>query len=271
MNVVFIGLGRMGVVQARLARAFGDHLCFGCDTDPSARTSFHEEFNIPVSSQVQDLDGVDLIWITVNDDAIENVAATLEKCDRERLVVLHTSGALSSEVLSRHLKKASCASFHPLMACPLRETSDDACVSAYRGVIHAYEGDAAACDIARKLIERIHGDGVQIQNKIRYHAGAVFASNYLLACLHAGCTLLEKSGLTHEQALRGALQMARQNFDAVEKSSLDRALTGPVKRRDFATIQKHEDALADQPDLLALYRALKVETQKLAGYREAEK
>ena len=272
MRMGFIGLGRMGVVQARLARHFGDAIAFGVDRDAAACAYFAREFSAPVVPTIAQAGSglpapVDVLWVTVCDGAIGDVAAELGARIPASCVVLHTSGALSSDVLRQALPQCACASFHPLMACPLKEVRDDECVRAYDGIIHAYEGDDAACAVCQKLLERLHGDGVQIETRYKtlYHAGAVFSSNYILACLHTGCLMLERCGLSPEQAVRAALRMCRQNLDAVESSSLADALTGPVKRRDWETIRRHEAAIeADMPTVLALYRELKAATERLA-------
>jgi predicted short-subunit dehydrogenase-like oxidoreductase (DUF2520 family) len=55
------------------------------------------------------------------------------------------------------------------------------------------------------------------------------------------------------QALVPLAEGALRNV--VHKGTVD-GLTGPVRRGDAPTIQRHLDALRDRPDLAALYRAL---------------
>ncbi len=98
MKVAIIGLGRMGIVQARLARYFGDTLCFGVDCEPVARDYFIQEFGVPTFSDVHagNYASVDLLWITVKDDVIGHVAQELVQFIPSSCIVLHTSGVLSS-------------------------------------------------------------------------------------------------------------------------------------------------------------------------------
>ncbi|MBO4350285.1 MAG: DUF2520 domain-containing protein [Proteobacteria bacterium] len=261
MNIAIIGTGRMGVTQAHLARCMHDHILWGADCSPQARAQFEDIFGVPVYADIHSPDyaHVELLWLTVKDSDIESVARTLSVALPKSVVVLHTSGVLPSTIIKNHLPNNPCASFHPLMTCPLCEVSDLECVHAYQGVVHAYEGDESALEICRILAARLHAKGVQIQpeRKILYHAAAVFSANYPTVLIDISVKLFEECGFSHEQAIESATLMCQQLLRSIATSGPCEALTGPLKRRDYKTVEAHIHALADHPNELLVYQVLK--------------
>jgi predicted short-subunit dehydrogenase-like oxidoreductase (DUF2520 family) len=88
-----------------------------------------------------------------------------------------------------------------------------------------------------------------------YHAGAVFASNYLVTLQRAAASLFEAAG-----APPAALEplMRRTIENAFE-------LTGPIARGDWATVDAHRAAIhRHRPELAHLYETLAGATVALA-------
>ena len=100
MRIAIIGAGRMGFVQARIARFFGDEILCCVEPQDEARGAFEGEFHrkgyVDVASARAALEDADLIWCTTVDGAIECVGKRLGAYAL-RGVVLHKSGALSSK------------------------------------------------------------------------------------------------------------------------------------------------------------------------------
>ena len=267
MKIGIIGLGRMGFVQARLGRYFGDEILWGCDKCFQACEEFHREFHVPVSSDIANIDfgQCDVVWITVNDDEIENCASVISGKLVKGTTVFHTSGVMDSTILKSHLPLQCCASYHPLQACPVKNCTDKACVDAYLGVIHSVEGDTDAISIAKSLIERLGARFVQINasDKVLYHAAAVFASNYPLILMDIAVQLFEKCGFDEDSAISACRLMLTQVVKSLGSSSIQDALTGPIKRKDLCTIRRHESALEKYPEYLRLYDMLKEADEKM--------
>lgn len=265
MNIAFIGLGRMGILQARLARASHDSILWGFDSSQSASIWFNNEFHTPATPSISPslFQNLDLLWITVNDDAIEDVAKSIAKMLQPQTVVLHTSGALSSCILKKHLPYSPCASFHPLMACPLKSIDDSEALKIYDHVVHAFEGDQTAITLCSTLVSRINAIGVHIkpEQKTLYHAAAVFAANYPLTLINITSQLFQHCGFSNDLALISAQKMCQQALNSLNiAQNCSLALTGPVKRNDLNTIKAHETALADFPETLEVYNLLKIAT-----------
>jgi predicted short-subunit dehydrogenase-like oxidoreductase (DUF2520 family) len=51
----------------------------------------------------------------------------------------------------------------------------------------------------------------------------------------------------------------------LKRTGPDQALTGPAARGDLGTIERHLEALRDDPELQAIYRALADRAMKLAS------
>lgn len=270
MHIAIIGTGRMGIAQARLARLNGDTIAFGIDTDSNARKFFETTFDIKCFSTISDANwnAVELVWVTVCDDQISEIARQLYSHIPSSCVVFHTSGLHTSQCLRQHLPYHPCASIHPLMSCPLKTLDDAACYETYRGVIHTLEGDEAALKIADILVARLNGQGVRItkEQKPLYHAAAVFASNYPVILLQMAVEIFEQCGFAHLDALAGARRLFSQSALSCQIAEPIEALTGPAKRRDLTTIQKHMEALADDSMHIEAYRTLLKATQRMIGW-----
>ena len=261
MRIAIIGTGRMGFTQAHIARAMHDEILWAVDSSAEARVHFNDCFHVQTFDNVASphYSDVDLLWLTVKDSDISTVAHSLPDALPDSLVVLHTSGALSSDCLKHYLPHQSCASFHPLMTCPLCDVSDRACVDAYHGVVHAAEGDPSALEICKILTDRLCGKFVVIdpEKKILYHAAAVFSANYPTVLIDISANLFQACGFPSELALSSATSMCRQLLSSLDVSSPVDALTGPIKRRDFDTVRAHLSALQNYPDEKQVYEVLR--------------
>ena len=93
--------------------------------------------------------------------------------------------------------------------------------------------------------------------KAVYHAGGVFACNYLAALIEAAMRAHEKAGIPRAASLRALEPMVRETVDAIFEKGPARALTGPVSRGDVATIRRQLAQIAEwNPDMAGLYRGL---------------
>jgi predicted short-subunit dehydrogenase-like oxidoreductase (DUF2520 family) len=122
------------------------------------------------------------------------------------------------------------------------------------GVTFGVEGDPAAVTVAAELTRSVGGEVLHIRpgHKASYHAAAVFASNYVVACLHAAQQQLAAASDGVE--FGALLSLARSAIDGVERHGLERGATGPLTRGDTGTIRAHLAAL--DPARSRLYRAL---------------
>ena len=207
----------------------------------------------------------DVIILATPDDAIGNAAAALaeQKAVSSHQVVLHLSGLLDRTALTAVAGTgAGLGSFHPLQTIAEPTSAPARLIGAYAGV----EGDprAEAEGEWLALMLGMHPIRLTAAAKPAYHAGAVFAANYLVALAGVAERLALEAGVSPADASRLYLPLLRgaaSNLDAGAAS----ALTGPIVRGDLETIRAHLAALGAEDR--ELYRRLGLATLPLA--REA--
>jgi predicted short-subunit dehydrogenase-like oxidoreductase (DUF2520 family) len=198
---------------------------------------------------------VDLILLAVPDDAVFGAARELATSDLVGLrhTVLHLSGVLDrSALLALDQSGAALGSFHPLQTFTDPETAP----ARLQGAIATVEGDDRAVQTAERLARALGLRPIRIasESKIRYHAGAVFASNYIVAVAEVARQILVDAGLPPESAWQGLQGLIRGTFESLAAGAPVTALTGPISRGDVATVRKHLAALRGEQ--ASLYRAL---------------
>lgn len=198
-----------------------------------------------------------VVLIATPDSVIADVAADLARLGGNEWrgkVVLHTSGALDSSALQALAGAGAAAgTIHPMQTFSGQSVPDLA-----RSVF-GIEGSPAALKVARKMIRQMGGVPVRLSgaNKAAYHAAGTFACADVLALVETATRLLMSQGFKRRQATRALLALTRQMLDNLERIGPRAAWTGPITRGDFATVQRHVDALSDfPPEYLDAYKAL---------------
>jgi predicted short-subunit dehydrogenase-like oxidoreductase (DUF2520 family) len=199
------------------------------------------------------LDEVELVFLTVPDDAIGAVAASIHLYSGQAIV--HTSGLLGPEVLAPALAAGTQAgTFHPLVAFADTERA----VAALKGATIALEGDDQLVALLARLAEAVGATPVRLApgSKAAYHAAAVLAAGGLVALLDAIVELGRVAGLAEAAALDVYTPLARQTIDNARALGVRAALTGPATRGDVGTLRAHLAELGrSAPGVLPLYVA----------------
>ncbi|HET8931606.1 MAG TPA: DUF2520 domain-containing protein [Acidimicrobiales bacterium] len=187
----------------------------------------------------------DVVVIATPDRAIAEVAAAIEP-DAGALVV-HVAGSVGLEVLAGHPRRGA---LHPLVSIP------DPVTGAIRlrdGAWFAVAADHDA-DLALlgSIVAALHGHSAAVADADRaaYHAAAVVASNHLVALMGQ----VERIAATTGVPVEAFAKLASQTLDGLATATPTDALTGPVRRGDWATVARHLDALApaERPGYAAL-------------------
>jgi predicted short-subunit dehydrogenase-like oxidoreductase (DUF2520 family) len=198
---------------------------------------------------------VAVVILAVPDDAIPPLAHMLGASGRVHAeqVVLHLSGSRGHEVLqSLAASGAGLGSLHPLQTL----VEPDRAPLHLRGAWAAVEGMPRAVETAERLARAVglRPFRVRAQDKARYHAGAVFASNYFVVVEWVAEQLLRQAGLSEAEAWAALRPLVRGTLDNLVREGPLQGLTGPVLRGDSETVARH---LAVLPEEVArLYREL---------------
>lgn len=195
-----------------------------------------------------------LVWICVPDDAISDIAHQIvSRADWRHKVVVHSSGALASDVLwpLKHAG-AEVASAHPLM------TFVNLPAPNFKKVPFAIEGDSKALTMIAAIVSSLGSKPFRIdkQFKAAYHVFGFFCSPALIALLAAAQHVGALAGLDEVRSRQLMEPIVRQTIKNCFRSTPQEAFSGPMRRGDVATIQKHLETLKREPNLLGLYRAL---------------
>ncbi len=223
-QVLIIGAGRAG---SSLARALRD---VGCDVEgPVGRG-----YDLTTIAAA-----ITTIVIATSDDAISSVAAKIPSS--ERRLVVHLSGSLGVDALAPHPRRAS---LHPLVPLPTTELGAQRLTS---GITFAVAGDTQV----QELVSVLRGKVLDVDDddRVRYHAAACVAANHVVALMGHVERIAASAGLP----LEAFLDLTRAAVDDVARFGPRNALTGPVSRGDWATLDRHVESL--DPSERASYRA----------------
>jgi predicted short-subunit dehydrogenase-like oxidoreductase (DUF2520 family) len=212
------------------------------------------------SNKLNKLPPTDLVIIATPDDQIELVARELSRISSSHTkvrTVLHTSGALSSTILSPLAELGwRTGSIHPLVA--VSEPRSGA--KALRGAFWCIEGDKEAIRSAQRIVHDLKGQSFSLaaKHKPLYHAAAVMASGNMVALFDVALEMLGQCGLGAKEAHRVLLPLVESTIRNLSVSQPARALTGTFARGDLATVKRHLEALSASgiSDALELYRLL---------------
>jgi len=198
-----------------------------------------------------------VILISVPDSAIQQVVAQLADFGQEELrkrIILHTSGALSSDVLSPlRILGATIGSFHPLQSFSGIGTAG------LEGHLIVVEGDMPAVRLSRSIARAFGAHAVTLESSAKplYHAAASMSAGQVLTLMEAAVDLFVSVGIKRREALRALLPLTRRVLENHERLGARAAWTGPLARGDYGVIAAHEAALRKLPgEYLDAYRAL---------------
>ncbi|HYJ88831.1 MAG TPA: Rossmann-like and DUF2520 domain-containing protein [Pyrinomonadaceae bacterium] len=217
-----------------------------------------------------------LTLITTPDDAIEQTAQNLAVLEKRRAnlkpgktrgrIVLHTSGALSSVVLSPLAELGfHTGSLHPLVSVSdPRSGAED-----LRGAFYCVEGDRVATKLAQRIIGDFGGKSFSIApaSKALYHAAALTAAGHLTALIDLAMEMLASCGLSRSAAQKVLMPLVESAVHNLKNSPPEKALTGTFARGDVATVRRHLEALSgdEHAEALKVYKLLGLRSLRLAG------
>ena len=212
---------------------------------------------------------VELLFLATPDDALgETVERIASLPDARARVALHTSGALSSELLAPLRGRGyRIGSMHPLAA--VSETRAGA--RSLRRAFYCVEGDARAVRDARRVVRDLGGRSFTIapEDKALYHAAAVLTAGHVVALFDTALDTLRRCGLNERRAREVLLPLLRGTVENLSTQTPERALTGTFARGDLKTVLNHLRALQKGRDeaTLAAYVALGERSLGLAARR----
>ncbi len=267
-NIAIVGAGRVGTLMGKfLSEVIGHEIIAVVSRSEESLRRFQERVKVEFSTKfIGDLpDNVEVVFITTPDSAIGSVAheiSELKNLNFKNLVVYHTSGVMSSDVLYKIRERgAEVGSLHPIYSVSHFDYSQDE----IKKIKFALEGSERIYDITRWIFYGFDKNIVLIEKsqKILYHIACVFASNYLISLLNAVDEIFERAGINFDHKF--LIPLVDASLKNANEFGPIKSLTGPIERGDIETVKLHLDELKGKfPEILPLYSSLAIETIRVA-------
>lgn len=231
VTIVFIGFGN---VNQQLCRAFR------ASNDVFVKQVFNRNFikfaapyeGISFTDSLSTLEEADIYIMGIPDDAIASVSENLPFQNR---LVVHTSGGITIDNLSPKNRKGV---FYPL------QTFSKNRKVVFDNIPICIEAESTSdLEILEKLGNIISENVMEISSEKRaeLHLAAVFVNNFVNYLYEIGSKLLKEKNLPFQLLQPLILETAQK----IEDLSPKEAQTGPAKRGDEKTIEKHLKLLGD--------------------------
>ncbi len=233
INVVFLGFGNLN-----------QHLCRALNRveNVSVKQVFNRNFinflspfeSIPFTDNISKLVEADVYIIGIPDDGIAVFSESLPF--RNKLCV-HTSGGVAMNKLSIQNRRGV---FYPLQTFSKQREVD------FNNIPICIETeDRNDLKLLRQLGTAISENVVEISSdkRVKLHLAAVFVNNFVNYLYKIGSDILKEEDLPFELLKPLIMETASK----IENLSPAEAQTGPAKRNDKKTIEKHLQLLGDSP------------------------
>ncbi len=187
----------------------------------------------------------EIFLVAVSDEALEEVSASIKI--PPHAIIAHTSGAMSLNILSEYHENSGI--FYPLQTFTKGHTLD-------------FKKVPICIESVHQSIETVlHTLGSSISNEVYsvtsedrkvLHVAAVFASNFGNYMLTIAQDILEEHDIDFELLH----PLIVETIDKALNTNPAESQTGPARRGDIRTIQKHLKFLRYEPKLRKIYKLL---------------
>ncbi len=211
----------------------------------------------------------DTLFITTPDGVISQVWKELALLDIRQYCICHFSGSLSSHVFSGIEETGAYgASIHPMYAFSSKFTSYEQFHTAYLTM----EGTEPALSVMKELFQGLGHKvlSLKAEDKMKYHAAAAMASNYMLGLMQASLDVLSECGFDQADAMELLAPLVQNNIASMLEKGCVEALTGPMERGDVSTVQKHLEVLQGS-EAEDIYRSLSGKIISLAQQKNPDR
>jgi predicted short-subunit dehydrogenase-like oxidoreductase (DUF2520 family) len=199
-----------------------------------------------VSKYTSIITHADIYFICVKDDSIKSVSENLKKLDLQNLVV-HTSGSTDLKELNKVSKHIGV--FYPLQTFSKQDLID------WKTTPLLVEANTPSAFKKLQAFSRLcsnHVKKVDSKTRLNIHLAAVFGCNFTNALFAASYHLFEKA--LSKKEIKLIHPILQQSFQKMLTMGPMNSQTGPAKRNDKVTMQKHLDLLKSNKKLISVYK-----------------
>ena len=253
MRISIIGSGNVATHLGAALKNAGHQIVqvYSRDAQNAALLAYHIKAE-PTNDLQQLTADTDLFILSVNDDAIDSIAAAVAVHQKP---MVHTSGATALQVLLKYTDQAGV--FYPLQTFSKTKEVDfwqvPLCIEG------AYEDlTADLIQLARTISNNVSTVN-SFQRKI-LHLSAVFACNFPNYLYHAAQQLLAE----HQLDFNLLRPLIKETAQKIEQQLPANVQTGPAVRGDKKTMAAHMELLHNEPILKDIYVVLSQAIIKMA-------
>jgi predicted short-subunit dehydrogenase-like oxidoreductase (DUF2520 family) len=251
MRVSFVGSGNVATHLAKASKSAGIHIINIYSKNLQNAESLAALCNAKAVENSFDLDtNIDLLIVSVSDDALPSIN---EQIKNFPCPVVHTAGSVNINAV--YADEHAYGVLYPLQTFSKTREQE------LQNIPFFVEASESSLENSLKqFVAQIGGqyNAANSEQRLHLHIAAVFAcnfSNYMYSVAH---NLLSKHQLSFEHLVPLILETAKK----VQHISPQDAQTGPAKRHDLITMQKHLEALQEQPLYHSLYMQISAEIEK---------
>ncbi len=239
MKLGFIGAGKAGCSFSRYLQGTQAEISgFYSKTLKHSKQAAEDTGSAVFLCLQQVVSASDVVMITTPDNMIGEIWEKIKMQCQGLLagkIFCHLSGSLSSEIFQERQKLGvyGC-SLHPMQAISGKRAD-------LTGAFFTGEGDQEAVLPLKELLTA-KGNPVAVMdpaNKKKYHMAASTASNLMAGLAQMAIDSLAECGFEQDMALRMLAPLMRGNMENICEKGVPAALTGPVERGDWETVQSH--------------------------------
>ncbi|MHB8053873.1 MAG: Rossmann-like and DUF2520 domain-containing protein [Candidatus Aminicenantales bacterium] len=272
MKIAIIGTGRLGTSLGNALARAGLEIAGLADADLRAARKAKKIIGSgrATTDAVAAARSADIVFIAVPDAALTTVIGRLENGGFEGRgkTVFHTSGAEPAERLAPLAQRgAAIGSFHPAQSFSRPATP----AAHFRGVVFGLEGGPAAVKTGKTIARKLGGYPLVLsrEQKTLYHAACVLASNLFVPLFDLAVETMAAAGVSAPQAKKALLTLVEGTLRNVKHFDAADALTGPLARLDFGTVERQLRALRRVPRAREAYRTIGLAAMELLKKRGA--
>lgn len=197
---------------------------------------------IPFTTDLNEIKEADVYIIAISDDSIHDFSNSLPFKNR---LVVHTSGGVAMDMLSDKNRRGV---FYPLQTFSKQREVE------FRTIPICVEADDATdlkllTDIGNLISDTV--TEISSDQRAKLHVAAVFVNNFVNHIYHIAGDILAEDNISFDLLA----PLIQETAKKIETLSPEAAQTGPAKRNDRKTIEKHQQ-LINNPKYKELYTLL---------------
>ncbi|TDL99112.1 MAG: DUF2520 domain-containing protein [Flavobacteriaceae bacterium] len=232
-TVVVLGAGNVAshIIKALIQNTFQVKQIYNRTLQRAELLS--KEFNIPFTDKISEIQKADLYIIATSDDSIKEISFHIPYPEA---MVVHTSGSMSIEEIKPGLRRGVIYPLQTLTAGRNLEYEDIP--------IFIEAENSQDLESLRKFAEKISLNVQDLDSKARLklHMSAVWVNNFTNHIYQIASDFCAENGVSFDVLKPLILETAHK----IEYLTPLQAQTGPAKRRNQDTINKHLELITDK-------------------------